>query len=217
MTIARDDAVFFKWSIMELKTRMNWIVVHLYRLMDVPSKLIIYALLWHAEAEFIVSFFVIGDFLVIILLYYSIKSLDRDEGNNDMPTDALLIPVATPLSFGQGRGFTVIFCWIWGLAQTVVLFTCLLAEWKDIVDGHLLTFIVAAFASSGITMRWIILFYLQFCREADQSLMDLMDVNKERSDLKLLLGSGHWEDALELILFKKFNISAAVKCQYIAL
>ena len=74
MTVAGDDALSLGWSIFDGKTWWKWAMLHLWRVLDIVSKLAMYALFYNAEGGGVVTAAMLGVSLSIgVFVYFIIK------------------------------------------------------------------------------------------------------------------------------------------------
>ena len=74
MTVAGDDALSLGWSVTDGKTSYKWFFLHLFRVSDVVSKLVIYALFYNTDGGGVTTAAVLGINLSIgVFVYFLIK------------------------------------------------------------------------------------------------------------------------------------------------
>merc|ERR1719242_565298 len=96
MTVAGDDALFLNWP----SFSPPWFILHLYRILDIGSKLVLYALFWHLKGEIAFVLLLLNIF-VAVFVYVMLKKKKKDL---EPPTSALLLPAVTPLSL-NGKSY----------------------------------------------------------------------------------------------------------------
>merc|ERR1719242_2675879 len=103
MTVAGDDANFLGWSLLgqdiddwgdEQRQALRWLSLYVYRILDIGSKLLLYALFYHLKGE-----------LAFVLLLFNVclggfvyAMLKKIKDGKEPPTTALLLPAVTPLN-----------------------------------------------------------------------------------------------------------------------
>ena len=60
MTVAGDDAFSLGWSVTDSNTRWKWILLHLWRVLDVIPKLAMYALFYNADKGGVITATLLG-------------------------------------------------------------------------------------------------------------------------------------------------------------
>ena len=73
MTVAGDDAQFLGWSPMDEETRWKWVLLVVFRVLDIGSKLFLYSLFWYGDQGWITFVLIVVDCLVGISIYFLLK------------------------------------------------------------------------------------------------------------------------------------------------
>merc|ERR1719242_1058650 len=153
MTVAGDDALFLEWSMFSLR----WFLLHLYRILDIGSKLVLYALFWHLKGE-------IAFVLLLLNIFVGVSvyaMLNKKEKDLEPPTSALLLPAVTPLSLNGGnsdlRYCSLLGLWFIGFIESIVAVVLLWAVTDHIHDQEAWIYCAAIAASVGAILKWLML------------------------------------------------------------
>jgi len=186
---------------------------YLLRMMEVPSKLLLFALLW-TKSGFIVSVGVGVNLSLAAMVYFYLKYFDKvwgDHGwSNPPPIDIILLPVASPLFLGRERRCISSFVWMWCMCDSATMVTLFWMLHPEVGDGASWIYIASLFATVGAGVKVIMLIgWWWFVWDIKKE----MPI-KEKSDLSALLLFSDWTNALELIIFCCENLEDAVKQRY---
>eukprot|EP01084_Bolivina_argentea_P015073 28192_1 len=198
LAIIGDDA-----NLLEIKLKKHtgkFVLLYLYRLFDIPTKILGFAFLWYFVSGFVCFLVLIIDGIVAWYLFDKTKN-----------TDALIGIVAVPFSFGSKQFQKLLKAsWVYSICETIVvslvvwLFSSQQIFSKDStgITGLLLYYSCASILKCFGTWR---LFFVSD---------GFANTCRERSDINQLLNSWKYSDAMELIIFKNSNISNAAKTLY---
>jgi len=207
-TVADDDLGF--WDDASTGNK-HWIFVVLFRIVDIPSKLFLYSLLWYGDLGWLTCVDVGLNFFVAFFVYGKLWKNDTDNG--PPPTDALLIPVATPLFFGESRINVLVSVLKYSSLECIVA-TASVWFFTDIVEECdcwclcLWIFVLAVVASLLVAVKCaMMVWWINFARNNKLP-------SKEKSDLKSLLHQGSFEEAMELIVCCAGSVAEAVSRKY---
>lgn len=238
ITVAADDAYCLGWSLMNSETRCKWLMLYLWRAMDIPPKLVMYTLFYNSDGGGILTFVVFAmncvvggcvyfnimsklryaSFVVSLksFLFSSMKvfAFARDKKANP-PTTALLLPAVTPLSFGDTDGYTrrdLLQCvWLYGVVESITMVFLLWTKINPFDAAESWIFGLAVFASVGSLTKWLCLYGLLVMTDGET-----YDVNQEKTDLKSLYESGNqWCELADVILFKINDLRTACRAIFV--
>eukprot|EP01083_Nonionella_stella_P222606 794153_1 len=208
ITIIGDDKQFLNmkfalpWKNIQVFSR--WICLYLFRILDIPSTLLIYVFTWYYMDGYTLTALIIIDTIVVVICFVITKC-----------TDALLSVVALPFSFGNSRyrALLAIF-YVYSLIRNLVMNGLI---WTEIIslraDFDYLTLSSALwlYGSVASVLKYLIIGVIFKGFDVWES---FADASKERNDISRLLASKYWEDALELIFYKRFDVKENAKALY---
>eukprot|EP01083_Nonionella_stella_P246596 855939_1 len=203
LSICGDDAKMLSVQFGDIK----WMLLYIFRILDVPSKLLFYVFGWVFVSGYLAFGMVLLDTLIGIGIYMITNY-----------TDALLAVVATPLTFGSEEYEVYVASYgCYSLCELVAI-NCVIWIWINVSDAwsdrdlfeDYEPFVVGLwfYCSISSVLKWCVactLFYID---------NDILRASKERSDLNALVNNGSYADAMELILFKDTDLSSAASKLY---
>ena len=136
------------------------------------------------------------------------------------PTTALLLPAATPLSFGDYkvdvRICSLLFVWCYGIVESIVFVTLMWTMTNQFEDEENWIFGLAVLASVGALAKWCCLFApLHGSMGALSFYFEILEVAQEKTDLKQLYYRGQWTELSDIITFKIKDIQIACKAVFV--
>ena len=142
--------------------------------------------------------------MVLVHLHFSFD----DHGT--APTDALLIPVATPIYLGRGRERVANAVWCYSIVETVTMTVVLWTATDRIIDSGTYPSDLAIATTVTAALKCCGTCFLMSCANIAQWSGLHFQSTKEKSDLRTLLSYSLFPDALELIMFSVGSISGAM-------
>ena len=146
---------------------------------------------------------------------------DEDDHGAEPPTDIFLIPVVTPIFFGQkghkkdnddqDLNILIYGVWVYSIFETTLLTLLMLTITEGIFSATFpktMAICIAVFAAMKICCS-LFLIWVQYKLD-----VGLTQLTKEKSSLSQLLSLRLYADALELILFSIGSISGAVSAEF---
>ncbi len=73
LAVAGDDALFLGWKPTDKETRWKWVLLMVFRVLDIGSKLFLYSLFWYGDQGLITFVLVVLDSLAGSLVYFLLK------------------------------------------------------------------------------------------------------------------------------------------------
>eukprot|EP01084_Bolivina_argentea_P075110 136186_1 len=200
LPIVGDDMKLLEIKFKENKAK--FMQIYVYRLLDIPSKILALAFLWYFLNGLVCLLVVIIDISVSVYMFHKTKN-----------TNALLSIVAVPFSFGSKQhGHLLRIAWVFSIFETIIINIVIwvFAVMHNFHKEEIFIIVLWLFCTTASVMKcW-----------ATYRLFSVFDefcvMNKERTDINRLLYEYKFEDAMELIIFKTSNISVAAKRFYIA-
>eukprot|EP01083_Nonionella_stella_P042881 115741_1 len=206
---------------------LEFALLYTYRILDVPSQLLLYAFLWYYVHGAVCFAVLAVDILIALGLYYKTQN-----------TDTLLSVIAVPFTL-KTRALAMGY-WKFAILETIILIVTI---WSGLAVTKRLDFIgLWIFCFLASLVKWIVgaaflYFYLQVPRlkeeilnldhtdESDVSWRQLytmtiemrsefkefVQLSREQSDLDALIAQGKYADSVELIMFRHSTVSQAAR------
>eukprot|EP01083_Nonionella_stella_P245138 852443_1 len=172
----------------------QFISLYVFRVLDVPSKLLFYAFAWYLVHDY-GGYVCFGILLLDAMIAFGVYLKTSN-------TDALLAFVVVPLTFGSGdyKDWVKRY-WYWCMFQLISVNTLIWILIRNDLFGEEDEFVVVLwfYCSIASVCKWLFAFRI---------IGDVSHASKERSDLNALIATKSYADALELILFKDTDTAA---------
>eukprot|EP01083_Nonionella_stella_P038849 105635_1 len=198
MAIIGDDKQFLNVTLNDTK---RWISLHLFRILDVPSAILLYVFIWHYMSGYALTVVIVIDVIVALILF-------RLSFYN---TDALLSILAIPFSFG-GRNRHILLLPFYGfsLIRCIVLNILIWIQFAPTGDSEVLSSVLWIYASVASITKWCIAIYIFKCLSVWRN-YSMKGKSKERDDIPEMLYHHYYDDAIELIFYKHLDLQHNAK------
>eukprot|EP01083_Nonionella_stella_P032611 89262_1 len=169
-------------SIDEYESVWPFILLYSFRILDVPSKIISYILVWYFLGGLFFAIYLVVE-LVVSLIFYLVSKR----------TDALLGSVAVPISGSRSERLYLYYSWCVSLGINIGIIVS--AVNHGVQDGTVFVYVLFMYFTIATFLKYYIFAMLH-------KVSDLwMDSDKERSDVDTLLFGGHFQDAFEVLVY----------------
>jgi len=237
LSVTSYDGGFLGWNFKD--NTGNFLRLFLFRVLDVPTKILSYALLWYlvgGEYAFALVFIngLIGAFVCGFVhrdwhLQIKCKKTEKDGmlKKDDAPPpidDALMMVVATPITLGHKHRVQVLkaiwaYLGIEGFCVIVMLWAPFSSNlWHDRSIPEWI-FYVAVYVTVGHILKWLYIIRGEFCdgfvyeaKNGESSRVNHMV--KDVTNLRGLLKEGNYNEAMEVIAFKNGSLEHADNLYY---
>eukprot|EP01084_Bolivina_argentea_P250757 420300_1 len=203
MTICNDDKKFLN----EFSRLIELITLYLFRICDIPASILTYVFIWYYTSGYILTIVAFIDMIVAIICFKITNS-----------TDALQSVIATPFSFGKyetmkKRNILKMF-WVYSLVRCIAIHTLIwimiTIDENDITDDAF-TATFWCFCFSATIIRYCLgVVLLKKFKVYDRYGHKV----KEKNDINTLVSGGYYDDAMELIFYKSFEVEKNMSKQY---
>jgi len=213
LNVVNDDAHFMEWKPWPLnrESALPYFLLFAFRVCDVPGRLCMYSLLWYSDLGWVSGTLVALSFAIGSAIYQFLDTDSKAKG----PTDALLMLVATPLSFAHKDRKGLLYCvWFYLFVEGMMARWLLWSVGSKLENAELWKVNLAYFATVASAIKWLYFVHGVFNGGFRSKNNDLTTVCKERADLPALLQNQEFNEVAELVAFKRGGMKGAGAAKY---